>query len=229
MASERLPGKPLADINGCPMIVHVLRRAQMADLGPVYVACAETVIADRVQAAGGKTVMTDPNLPSGTDRVRAAADVIDPNGLHDVVINLQGDMPSCDPALLSQICAALGDADMATAAVLTHDPHEIADPNVVKAVIAQDGHALYFSRAAVPYHAGGVYHHLGIYAYRRAALNRFCNLPPSPLETRERLEQLRALEAGMSIQVTIASTAPHGVDTPEDLERIRIMLRDENV
>ncbi|MGB0905870.1 MAG: 3-deoxy-manno-octulosonate cytidylyltransferase [Maricaulaceae bacterium] len=225
MASTRLPGKPLADIAGDPMIVHVMRRAQEAAIGPVIVACAEEEIKRAVEAAGGTAVLTDPALPSGTDRVKQAADKIDPSGEYDYVINVQGDMPTVDPNLLTDILDGLLEgADIATAAVETEDADEIANPNVVKAVLAQDGRALYFTRAAAPHGEGSVWHHLGVYAYRRAALNRFCALPPSPLELRERLEQLRALEAGMHIHVAKVETAPHGVDTPEDLRRAREIL-----
>lgn len=228
MASTRLPGKPLADIHGKPMIVHVFERAVAADKGPVIVACAEEEIAKAVHAAGGIAVMTDPNLPSGTDRVKAAADIYDPDGQYDVIVNVQGDMPALDPKIIGQTLDILGQnsgADLATAAVFTESQREIDDPNVVKAICAADGRALYFTRAAAPSGAGGVWHHVGLYAYRRAALNRFCALPPSPLEICERLEQLRALEDGMTIYVTELDAAPDGVDTPDDLERAREHLR----
>lgn len=226
MAASRLPGKPLADIGGLPMIVHVLRRAISANAGPVAVACSEIEVKDAVEAAGARAVMTDADLPSGTDRVRAAADIIDPDGQHDIIINVQGDMPTLDPALITAILAPFQnpDVDMTTAVVATTDTREISDPNVVKAVIAADGRALYFTRASAPSGEGPVMHHLGLYGYRRAALNRFCALPPSPLEKRERLEQLRALENGMRIDVVVGDTAPHGVDTIEDLERARALI-----
>lgn len=232
MASTRLPGKPLADIHGKPMIVHVYERAVAADLGPVLVACAETEIADAIKAAGGNAVLTDPDLPSGTDRVRAAADIYDPDQTYDIVVNVQGDMPTLDPAIVADVAGLLQDnpeADIATAAVYTNDQREIDDPNVVKAILAENGRALYFTRASAPTGQDensnhGVWHHVGLYAYRRASLNRFCELPPSPLEKRERLEQLRALEDGMSIYVTKLQTAPDGVDTPDDLERARKVL-----
>lgn len=227
MASTRLPGKPLADIAGQPMIAHVLRAAEAAGIGPVYVACAEDEIAQAVHAAGGKAVMTDPDLPSGTDRVRQAADRIDPEGRYGRVVNVQGDMPTLEPSILTDILYALGDGDMATAAVKTTDPREIADPNVVKAITASDGRALYFTRASAPSGEGAVLHHIGVYAYSREALTRFCTLPPSPLEQRERLEQLRALEAGMTINIAIVDVAPHGVDTQEDLQRARAALGHE--
>lgn len=227
MASTRLPGKPLADIHGQPMIVHVLRRSEQADEGPVYVACAEPEIADAVRGAGGQAVMTDPNLPSGTDRVKAAADEIDPDRTHDVVINVQGDMPALEPALIQQVMDVLRDnptCDIATAVVSTNDPREITDPNVVKAVITGSGRALYFTRASAPSGDGPVHHHVGLYAYRRSALDQFCDLSPSPLERRERLEQLRALEHGLIIYCAVVDAAPDGVDTPEDLERARKLL-----
>lgn len=227
MASTRLPGKPLADICGQPMIVHVLRAAEAANAGQVLVACAETEIKNAVEQAGGKAVLTDPDLPSGSDRARQAADLFDPKQAYDIVVNVQGDMPTLDPALLQTIIQPLlddGDLDIVTAAVETSNLREIKDPNVVKAVVAVSGRALYFTRTAAPTGAGPVLHHLGVYAYRRAALNRFCDLPPSPLEQRERLEQLRALEAGMSIHVCLVDAAPHGVDTQDDLERARVML-----
>jgi len=227
MASIRLPGKPLADIHGQPMIVHVLQRCEAAKVGPVYVACAEEAIASAIESAGGKAVLTDLDLPSGSDRVRAATDYIDPDGNHDVVINVQGDMPAIDPCLITEVLEVLKrepDCDIATAVIATNDLREIKDPNVVKAVLAQNGRALYFTRVSAPSGNGPVYHHVGIYAYRREALGRFCDLPPSPLERRERLEQLRALEAGMRIDAAIVTSAPHGVDTPEDLERARVLL-----
>ena len=227
MASTRLPGKPLADIGGQPMIVHVLRAAEASEMGPVLVACAEKEIKHAVEQAGGKAVLTDPSLPSGSDRVRQAADIYDPEKRFDIIVNVQGDMPTLDPALVRIIIQPLlEDAalDIATAAVKTDDAREIADPNVVKAVAAASGRALYFTRAAAPSGEGDVLHHLGVYAYRRAALDKFCSLPPSPLEKRERLEQLRALEAGMSIHICLVDAAPHGVDTEEDLERARVIL-----
>lgn len=227
MASTRLPGKPLANIAGQPMIVHVLRAAEAAEAGPVLVACAESEIKIAVEKAGGQAVLTDPELPSGSDRVRQAAERFDPNGSFDIVVNVQGDMPTLDPSLVKTIIQPLlddPDLDIVTAAVPTTDAREIADPNVVKAVVAASGRALYFTRAAAPSGAGPVLHHLGVYAYRRAALDKFCGMPPSPLEQRERLEQLRALEAGMSIHVCLVDAAPHGVDTEADLERARQLL-----
>jgi 3-deoxy-manno-octulosonate cytidylyltransferase (CMP-KDO synthetase) len=232
MASTRLPGKPLAPIAGEPMIVHVWRRAVAADVGPVVVACAEPEIADAVRAAGGEAVLTDPDLPSGTDRIRQALREIDQARRFGRVVNLQGDLPTLEPAALRHVLeplAALG-SDIATLANATEDDHDRNDPNVVKAVIAFDaerpalGRALYFTRAAAPSGPGPVWHHIGIYAFRRAALERFAALPPSPLERRERLEQLRALERGMTIGVRVVQTVPFGVDTPADLEKARRIL-----
>jgi len=228
MASTRLPGKPLADIGGIPMILHVMERAKAANVGPVVIACAEAEIAEAVRTAGGQAVLTDPDLPSGTDRVRAAVEIIDPDGNFDCVVNVQGDLPTLDPLAVSTAVDVLNAnpaCDIATLVVATEDAREIKDPNVVKAVLALEsatrGRALYFTRSSAPSGEGPVFHHIGLYAYRRAALDSFCALPPSPLEKRERLEQLRALEAGMRIDAAIVDSAPEGVDTPEDLERAR--------
>ena len=231
MASTRLPGKPLADIHGEAMIVHVWRRAVEAGIGPVVVACAEPEIARAVAAAGGRAVLTDPDHPSGTDRVFEAVCAVDPQGRHDVVINLQGDLPTLDPALVGVVAGLLDDpaVDISTLAAVIADPAEVAAPSVVKAVVPlpsgrRAGRALYFSRAAVPAGEGPYLHHIGIYGYRRAALERFVALPPGVLEMREKLEQLRALEAGMRIEVALVDTIPLGVDTPADLERARALL-----
>lgn len=228
MASARLPGKPLADIGGVPMIVHVMERAKASNMGPVIVACSEQEVFSAVRSAGGTAVLTDPDLPSGTDRVRAAVEIIDPEGQYNCVVNVQGDLPTLDPQVIStavQVLASEPNCDIATLAVATTDLREMNDPNVVKAVISlkteTQGRALYFTRASAPSGDGPLYHHVGLYAYRRAALEKFCNLRPSPLEKRERLEQLRALEAGMRIDVGVIDSAPEGVDTPEDLERAR--------
>jgi 3-deoxy-manno-octulosonate cytidylyltransferase (CMP-KDO synthetase) len=231
MASTRLPGKPLADIHGVPMIVQVWRRAIEADVGPVIVAAAEPEIAEAIRAAGGNAVMTDPDLPSGSDRVHQALEQFDVQRRHDVVVNLQGDLPALDPALIRAVLTPLADqaVDIATLAVRIADPDERDRAQVTKAVIgiADDAppgtiaRALYFSRLPVPWGEGAHYHHIGIYAYRRAALQRFVSLEPSPLERREKLEQLRALEAGMRIDVALVDTVPIGVDTPADLERAR--------
>ena len=232
MASTRLPGKPLADINGKAMILHVLDRAREADIGPVAVACADPEIADAVRAAGGIAVMTDPSLPSGSDRVHAALAMLDPQGRHDVVVNLQGDLPTMPPTHLRAVITPLSDPaiDIATLVAPIETDEEAALPSVVKAACAFDrgravSPALYFSRVAIPSGAGPRWHHIGVYAYRRAALARFVSLPESPLERRESLEQLRALEAGMRIACARVDHAPFGVDTPADLERARRALQ----
>ncbi|SEH27714.1 3-deoxy-manno-octulosonate cytidylyltransferase [Magnetospirillum fulvum] len=229
--ATRLPGKPLADIHGVPMIVHVWRRAVEAGLGPVLVAAGEPEIADAVRAHGGEAVLTDPDHPSGSDRVWEAVQRFDPTGRHGAIVNLQGDLPTLDPALVGAVLAPLADpaVDLATLVVEIVRPEERTDPNVVKAVLGlapgqKIGRALYFSRATVPANDGPLYHHLGIYAYRREALARFVALPPAILERREKLEQLRALENGMRIDAALVDTVPLGVDTPADLERARALL-----
>ena len=232
MASTRLPGKPLADIHGQPMIVHVWRRAVEAEIGEVIVACAEPEIFDVIETAGGRAVLTDPDLPSGSDRVHQAIARIDPDARFDAAVNLQGDLPAIDPAVISASMEPLADdgVDLATLAAPISDPAEESNPNVVKIALSLNqpddriGRALYFSRAAVPAGNGPRYHHIGIYAFRRAALERFVSLPPAPLERRESLEQLRALEDGMRIDVACVDTVPFGVDTPADLERARAVL-----
>jgi 3-deoxy-manno-octulosonate cytidylyltransferase (CMP-KDO synthetase) len=229
MASTRLPGKPLADIGGRPMVVRVWQRAIAADLGRVVVAAAEREIVDAVERAGGEAVLTDPALPSGSDRVMAAVAALDPRRTHDVIVNLQGDMPTIDPAAIRAAVEALlaePEADIATLAAPAETELERLSPNVVKAVIAlpdgaRRGRALYFTRATAPWGEGPVFHHVGLYVYRRAALERFTALAPSPLERREKLEQLRALENGMRIEAALIEEAPFGVDTPADLERAR--------
>ncbi len=230
LAATRLPDKPLADIAGVPMIVQVWRRAVEAEIGPVLVAAADRRIVAAVEAAGGRALMTDPAHPSGSDRVFEAVGLVDPEGAHDGVVNLQGDLPTITPAEIRATVAALADgADIATLAAPIRDEAEREDANVVKVVLslaegARVGRALYFSRAPVPAGEGPLYHHIGIYAYRREALARFVALPRGGLEVRERLEQLRALEAGMRIDVGVVDTPPLGVDTPADLERARALL-----
>ena len=232
LAATRLPGKPLADIHGQPMIVHVWRRAMAAGVGPVLVAAQEPEIARAVEAAGGRARLTRADHPSGSDRVFEALEAEDPQGRHDVVVNLQGDLPTLDPALLASVLAPLADpaVEIATIAEETSDPEEMENPNAVKAVLSLSadrrvGRALYFTRAHCPAGEGPLFHQIGIYAYRRAALARFIALPPSPLERREKLEKLRALEAGMRIDVAIVDSVPHGVDTPADLARARALLQ----
>jgi len=235
LAATRLPDKPLAEIGGVPMIVQVWRRAVEAGVGPVLVACAEPAIAEAVEAHGGRAVLTDPALPSGSDRVCRAVEIADPEGAHDVVVNLQGDLPTLDPASLRAALAPLDrpEVDIATLVAPIADPAERDDPNVVKAAVAfaegaATARALYFSRCPVPWDRGDparpLYHHIGVYAFRRAALRRFVELPPGLLEQRERLEQLRALEAGLRIDVARVDTVPLGVDTPADLARARDIL-----
>lgn len=231
MASTRLPGKPLADIHGVPMIVQVWRRAMAAGIGPVIVAAAEQEIADAVRAAGGDAVLTDPNHPSGSDRVWEAVCRVDPAGRHDAIVNVQGDLPTIDPNAVRAVFGPLADAaaEIATLGVEIIDPGERTNPNVVKAVVeiaadADIGRALYFTRATAPWGEGPLFHHIGLYAYRRAALQRFVSLPPSVLEQREKLEQLRALAHGMTILLARVSTVPLGVDTIEELDRARRML-----
>jgi 3-deoxy-manno-octulosonate cytidylyltransferase (CMP-KDO synthetase) len=229
MASSRLPGKPLADIGGVPMIVRVWARAMEAGVGPVIVAAAEAEIADAVERAGGHAVLTHPDLPSGSDRVFAALEGVDPDGRYDTVINCQGDLPDLDPAQLRAVLESLPGHDIATLAAPITDAADRANPAVVKAVVAWEpdgkkGRALYFSRATVPTGEGDHFYHVGLYAYTRPALARFVGLPPSPLERREKLEQLRALEAGMRIAVAKVDSVPLSVDTPEDLEHARKLI-----
>lgn len=233
MASTRLPGKPLAEIAGEPMIVHVLRRAEAAAIGPVVVATDSAAIAAAVDKSGGCAVMTRSDHASGSDRIFEALGRVDPDSRADIIVNVQGDLPTLVPAEIKAALAPLDDpaVDISTlAAEIDHEPDR-ANPNVVKVVGTPVGparlRALYFTRAAAPHGAGPLYHHIGLYAYRRAALERFVRLPPSPLEQREKLEQLRALEAGMRIDVAIVETVPLGVDTPEDLARARAMLEQD--
>jgi 3-deoxy-manno-octulosonate cytidylyltransferase (CMP-KDO synthetase) len=230
MASTRLPGKPLADIAGEAMIVHVWRRAMAAKLGPVWIATDSGAIATAVEKAGGHAVLTRVDHPSGTDRIHEALSEIDPERRADVVVNMQGDLPTLEPSHLAACAAVLDDqgVDIATLAAEIKRPQERTDPNVVKVVGTPVAparlRALYFTRATAPAGAGPLYHHIGLYAFRRAALDRFVALPPSPLEKRESLEQLRALEAGMRIDVAIVDTVPLGVDTLQDLEIARAVL-----
>ena len=230
MAATRLPGKPLADIAGEPMIVHVLRRAQEAELGPVVVATDSAEVAAIVDKAGGRAVLTRADHASGSDRIFEALGKADSQSRAKIVINLQGDLPTISPAVITAALGPLNDpaVDIATLAAEIKVPEERANPNVVKVVgtpVAPSRlRALYFTRATAPSGDGPLFHHIGLYAYRRAALERFVALPPSPLERREKLEQLRALEAGMRIDVAIVDAVPLGVDTGEDLERARAML-----
>ncbi len=232
MAATRLPGKPLADIEGVPMIVRVLRCAQLAGAGHTAVAAGDPEIVEAVQAAGGRAVLTDPRLPSGSDRILAALAVLDPHGVHDVIINLQGDMPFVGPEVLTacvNLLAREPDCDIATVVAPEDSEADRANPDVVKAILAlppgaDSGRALYFTRST-PYGPGPIFKHIGIYGYRRAALERFNAAPPSPLEQREKLEQLRALELGMRIWAGVIAAPPISVDTPADLERARAWAR----
>ena len=234
MHANRLPGKPLADIHGVPMIAHVWRRAMAAGAGRVVVATDSDEIAQVVRLAGGEAVMTRADHPSGSDRIHEAAHALDPHAHYETIVNLQGDLPTLDPLLVTACIAPLSHpaADIATlCAAIVHEG-ERTNPNVVKVVgtplLAGPGpailRALYFTRATAPFGDGPLYHHIGIYAYRRSALDRFVALKPSVLEIREKLEQLRALEAGMHIDAAIVDTVPLGVDTPADLERAREIL-----
>jgi 3-deoxy-manno-octulosonate cytidylyltransferase (CMP-KDO synthetase) len=230
MAATRLPGKPLLDIAGLPMIVHVLRRAEAAGIGRVAVATDTPEIAAAVTAHGGEAVMTRADHPSGSDRIFEALGKLDPGGKCEIVVNLQGDFPTILPENIGSVLDPLADptVDIATLAAEIHTEEESLNPNVVKAVGSPIGprrlRALYFTRATAPWGDGPRYHHIGLYAYRRAALERFVSLAPSMLERQEKLEQLRALEAGMRIDVMIVDTVPRGVDTPADLETARRIL-----
>ena len=238
LAATRLPGKPLAEIGGTPMIVHVWRRAVAAAIGPVVVACGDQAIADAVEAEGGRALLTDPGLPTGSDRIHAAISALDPGRTHDAVVNVQGDMPMLDPEVIRLAFEALADpeTDIATLAAVIDDPAALAREHVNKVVagFADPGlpaRALYFSKLPVPWGEGPHYEHVGLYAYRREALERFVGLPQGVLERRERLEQLRALEAGMRISVRLIGADLHGgqVDTAADLERARQLYRDRKL
>lgn len=232
LGSTRLPQKPLALIEGKPMVEHVWRRACQADVGPVVVATDAMEIAQIIENLGGQTIMTDPELPSGSDRVFAALTQVDPKKNYNVVINLQGDLPNIDPAAIRASINPLhsNDVDVATLAAVIKDESELTNPNVVKIAMALDaaskgGKALYFSRSMIPHGPGPHYHHIGLYAYRREILERFVTLAPSSLELQERLEQLRLLELGVRFGVELVDQIPVSVDTPEDLERARAALK----
>lgn len=232
LAAQRLPDKPLADIAGKAMIVHVWQRAIEADLGPVVVATDTPEIARRIEAEGGKAVLTRADHPSGSDRILEALQSFDPKEAYDVVVNVQGDLPTLAPHLPRAAAALLAgrEVDIGTLAAIIRREEEKTASQVVKVIAtpmenAPDRlRALYFTRATAPWGEGPLYHHIGLYAYRRAALERFCRLSPSPLEKREKLEQLRALENGMRIDVALVDAVPLGVDTPDDLERARHLL-----
>ena len=228
LAATRLPGKPLADIGGAPMIVRVLRQAQAANCGKVAVAAGDPEIVEAVTAAGGLAVLTDPSLTSGSDRIMAALAALDPDGACDSIINLQGDMPFVAPSAIRACADLLADepaCDIATVVAPEQSPADRSNPDVVKAVLSmapsgQTGRALYFTRSTL-YGDQPVWRHVGIYGYRRAALAAFTAAQPSPLEQREKLEQLRALELGLSIHAAVAAQAPISVDTPDDLAAAR--------
>lgn len=240
LAATRLPNKPLADLCGVPMIVQVWRRAVEADVGPVLVAAGDAAIVDVVRAAGGEAMLTRPDHPSGSDRILEAAERFDPDRRFDAIVNVQGDLPTIEPVAVRAALAPLTDTaagdppvDIATIAAEIVRGEEKIDPNVVKAVVAftrgggdlpRMGRALYFTRATAPAGEGPLYHHIGLYVYRRAALERFVKLPQGVLERREKLEQLRALENGMRIDVARVDTVPLGVDTPADLQRAQALL-----
>jgi len=234
MAATRLPGKPLADIGGVPMIVHVLRRAQEAEVGPVFVATDSEAIAAAVAKAGARAVLTRADHTCGSDRIYEALAQIDASGDAKIIVNLQGDLPTLSPAAIAAALTPLSDpaVDIATIAAEIALPEERSDPNVVKVVgtpiAPRRLRALYFTRAAAPAGVGPLYRHIGLYAFRRAALEKFVKLPPSPLERREKLEQLRALEAGMRVDVALVDAVPLGVDTPADLEKARVMLTERS-
>ena len=231
MGSTRFPNKIMAEIEGSPMIVQVWRRARAAEVGRVVIAAAEAIIVDAIEAAGGEAVLTNPHHPSGSDRIHEALHIIDPQGIHDVVLNLQGDLPTIEAEAIRRVLAPLSNlsVDIATIAAKITITKEKTDPNVVKVVaglkpMAQIGRAIYFTRANAPFGDGPMYHHIGLYAFRRTALERFIALPPSILERRENLEQLRALEAGMRIDIALVDTVPLGVDTPADLARAKLIM-----
>jgi 3-deoxy-manno-octulosonate cytidylyltransferase (CMP-KDO synthetase) len=230
MAATRLPQKPLADIAGKPMIVRVLEQALAADIGPVTVACDDQRILEAVRDHGGNAVLTRPDHESGSDRIHEAARLVDPDGRHDVILNLQGDVPLIEPAAIRAAFAPLADPEVQIGTIMTEirTEEDRQDPSFVKAVVTAIAgaryRALYFTRATAPTGPGPLFQHIGVYAYRRSALDRFVSLPPSPLEQREKLEQLRALEAGMRIDVSLVDSAPMDVNTPQDLERARKAL-----
>lgn len=227
MASTRLPNKPLADICGLPMIVQVMNRALESNLGRVVIACAEQEIADAITQAGGEAVLTDPDLPSGSDRILQALQKVDPQAQHDIIINVQGDLPTLDPSLIRTAYDLVKDspADIGTLGAIITREEEKTNSNVVKAIAEIDfaagekmGRALYFSRVTAPHGEGPLLHHIGLYTYKRHALEKFVASKPGVLEQREKLEQLRALALGMRIDIAVVDTVPLGVDTPEDLE-----------
>ena len=230
LSASRLPNKPLLDICGEPMIVHVWRRAIEAELGPVIVATDHADIAAAVRQAGGEAVMTRADHPSGTDRIAEALAACDPAGTHEIIVNFQGDLPTVSAHVVRETARLLDDAavDIGTPVAVIDDPADAVASSVVKMVGSPSGagrfRALYFTRTTAPWGEGPLYHHIGLYVWRRAALERFVALPPSALEMREKLEQLRALEAGMRVEAVIVDDVPLGVDTPADLARARTLV-----
>ncbi|MAI06373.1 MAG: 3-deoxy-manno-octulosonate cytidylyltransferase [Alphaproteobacteria bacterium TMED87] len=231
MAATRLPGKPLALINDEPMIVHVWKRACQSEAGPVIVACGDIEIKETIEKYGGKAILTDPSLPSGSDRVWSAAEIYDPGGKFNIIVNVQGDQPTLDPKHISKTIDALRDSNSNMSTLITpiNNQDEINDPSVIKVAIdfqenTNVATALYFSRNPIPYGEGPLYHHVGIYGFTRASLKKFVSIKPSELEKRERLEQLRALTNGFKISAYLVDHSPPSVDTPEDLERVRTIL-----
>ena len=232
MNSTRLPNKPLADINGVPMIVRVWQIAVDANIGRVIVASGDTEISKAVQNEGGEAILTDPALPSGSDRIFAALEKADPSKKHDIIINLQGDLPLLERSTITAAYDLMDNdqVDIGTVAAQIISPEEKLSPSIVKAIVAWNndgitGRALYFTRAPAPTGDGPMYHHIGLYTYKRHALERFVKLPISPLEQQEKLEQLRALENGMRIDIALVDTVPFGVDTPEDLEKAKLLIK----
>ncbi|MEE2705324.1 MAG: 3-deoxy-manno-octulosonate cytidylyltransferase [Pseudomonadota bacterium] len=231
MAATRLPGKPLALINNEPMIVHVWKKACQSEVGPVIVACGDIEIKETIEKYGGKAILTDPDLPSGSDRVWRAAQIYDPEGKFNIIVNVQGDQPTLDPSHISRTVDALRDSgsNMSTLITPINNQREISDPSVIKVAIDfQENNkvatALYFSRNPIPHGEGPVYHHVGIYGFTRPSLKKFVSIKPSELEKREKLEQLRALTNGLSISAYMVEHSPPSVDTPEDLERVKMIL-----
>ena len=232
MASTRLPGKPLADINGVPMIVHVWQRAVAANVGQVLVAAAENEIAEVIRRAGGDAIVTDPALPSGSDRIAEALRLRDPSRRFSFVLNLQGDLPTIDSLSIQRCLAGLVNeqAEISTIAARIEAEADVANPNIVKAITPLgDEREVAFARDFVrnvgPEHAAPYWHHIGVYAYRRKSLEQFVALPVSAGEADRKLEQMRALDNGMRIVVVRVETVPLGVDTPDELEIARQMLR----
>ena len=232
MNSTRLPNKPLADINGVPMIVRVWQIAIDANIGRVIVASGDTEISKAIQNEGGEAILTDPDLPSGSDRIFAALEKADPSKKHDIIINLQGDLPLLERSTITAAYNLMDNdqVDIGTVAAKIISSEEKLSPSIVKAIVAWNndgitGKALYFTRAPAPTGNGPMYHHIGLYTYKRHALERFVKLPISPLEQQEKLEQLRALENGMRIDIALVDTVPFGVDTPEDLEKAKLLIK----